>query len=128
LKGPELWHLVSVFSASFEKRLSSLLLCFAWFFLVVIPPDGYLVRKHSIFFSAITWYQKPSTMSLAPTYFVVKMLLYTQNGLSHFLTGTKEKIKSMCVLSEKGEWMHAQRLLQVQFVPIELVHTKVLSH
>ena len=79
-------------------------------------------------FSAITWYQKPSTMSLAPTYFVVKMHLYTQNGLSHFLTGTKEKIKSMCVLSEKGEWMHAQRLLQVQFLPIELVHTKVLSH
>ena len=34
----------------------------------------------------------------------------------------------MCVLSEKGEWMHAQRLLQVQFLPIELVHTKVLSH
>ena len=40
-------------------------------------------------FFAITWYQKPSTMSLAPTYFVVKMFVYTQNGLSHFLTGTK---------------------------------------
>ena len=92
-----------------------------------LPTD---ISSESIpsFFSAITWYQKPSTMSLAPTYFVVKMLMYTQNGLSHFLTGIKEKIKSVCVLSEKGEWMHAQRLLQVQFVPIELVHTKVLSH
>ena len=79
-------------------------------------------------FFAINWCQTPSTMSLAPTYFVVQMRMYTQNGVSHFLTGTKQKIKSMCVLSEKGEWMHAQRLLQVRFVPIEFVHIKVLSH
>ena len=30
LKGPELWRLVSAFSASFERRLGSLLLCFAY--------------------------------------------------------------------------------------------------
>ena len=64
-----------------------------------------VIPSSALFFSsAITWYQKPSTMSLAPTYFVVNMFMYTQNGLSHFLTVHTEVLSHWAIFTLR--WLH----------------------
>ena len=88
---------------------------------MVIPIDVHIFQRgryttnqkgicsHGYVFSSRTWYQKPSTMSLAPTDFRLKMFMYTQNCLSLLDWHEIEDQKYVCHVWKR---MPAQRLLQ----------------
>ena len=74
--------------------------CGSWFLHILIPTCFFF------FFFSHNLVPKTSTMSLAPTYFVVKMFMYTQNGLSHFLTVHTEVLSHWTIFTLR--WLHTE--------------------